>query len=585
MPLPAKETAARWSRSGVTALNRFTIGGMGEKPLGPRDLDLAAMTDEDFQQLCHRLVLLEHPEAVSTDNPDGGADSLLPDGDGGWTESWQAKRYGGTIYWSKCKDSLDSAVENYEIAKMTFCFPRNLTKNQLKKFSAELVGRHQGVNVVFWDKDKLLAMLNGSDQGLKIAKHYFGEDPQNKEPLLRAMRAGGELATAGDALERARAVGEFLAGDPFFRYPQVTHEAAEDAPPLSKGTMMSVSTTEEGVTVRIDAIPGDEDAAKRFAPQLSIGFTDDEEGQEAAKRFNEAVQRGTAVMIDRGVEITPRQLPPMLQEHVGETIRGSVSLGPRVPPWRTRIEGVTDRGHETLEMLLKVTEEVPEDWDVRFLAYFGGLTFTVLMRWREDAGRIDLNYHYSFDTSPARDQLKATKFLRALFGKGELIVTDLDGERPQIRQATEKREPDDHVDSLIDFLENVVTMEDWTGEQIPLPEAVSVKDQYLAALFAGAIRERSIPVKWERAGAQITEDALKQLMTGGEVKIVQDIGANFLGRKIPLAVGSLLLPEVDVRDLGPAGDVPDIRQVEIAPPDGEPMQLAWALEPPGTPRK
>jgi len=82
---------------------------MAEKPLGPRDLDLAAMTDEDFEQLCHRLVLLDCSEAVSTDNPDGGADSLLPDGAGGWTEAWQAKRYGGTIYWSKCKDSLDAA--------------------------------------------------------------------------------------------------------------------------------------------------------------------------------------------------------------------------------------------------------------------------------------------------------------------------------------------------------------------------------------------------------------------------------------------------------------------------------------------
>src|SRR4051812_33307100 len=136
---------------------------MSRKPLGPRDLDLAAMTDEDFQQLCHRLVLLEYPEALSTDNPDSGADSVLPASSGGWTQAWQAKRYGGTIYWSKCKDSLDRAVKHYEIDQMTFCFPRNLTAGQHKKFDKELVGRHKDVSVGLWDRDKLLSKLNGSE--------------------------------------------------------------------------------------------------------------------------------------------------------------------------------------------------------------------------------------------------------------------------------------------------------------------------------------------------------------------------------------------------------------------------------------
>src|SRR6266852_3762392 len=105
---------------------------MPEPPLGPRDLDLGGQTDEDFQELCHRLVLLGYPEAQSTDSPDGGADSLLPNPCGGWQRAWQAKRYPNNIYWGKCKDSLDHAVEHYKIKQMTFCFPRNLTRRQHK---------------------------------------------------------------------------------------------------------------------------------------------------------------------------------------------------------------------------------------------------------------------------------------------------------------------------------------------------------------------------------------------------------------------------------------------------------------------
>ena len=538
------------------------------------------MTDEDFQQLCHRLVLLEHPTTTSTDNPDSGADSLLPNPKEGWDEAWQAKRYGGTIYWSKCKDSLDRAVATYEIEKMTFCFPRNLTQGQHRKFNHELVSRHDGVQVGLWDRDKLLAMLDGSEEGQRIAVHYFGDDPQNKEPLLRAIRAGGELETAEDAFKLAQPIGEFLARDPFFRYPQFTHEAGEEAPPLSEGTMISVSSTEKDVTVRVDVVPRGEDAAKRFAPALSIGFTDDEEGVEAARRFNDAIERGRPVSIDKGVEVTPKQMPPLLSEHVGETTRASVSIKPNIPPWNARVEAITDTGHEVLEMRLELADEIP-DWDIRMSAFFGGLSLSVLMRWREH-GEININYRYSFDDSPARDQVRTLSFVLALLERGEMVITDIDGGRPELRQKTEEQDADESLLGLLELLKNVVVIEDWIGERIDLPDHIDSEAARRAALFSAVIKERSMPVRWENARAEMPPKSVAELESGKEIKIVQDIGANLLGREIPLAVGSLVLPEVEVRDLGPVADNPELHQVEMVPPDGEPAQLAWSLEPPGT---
>jgi hypothetical protein len=38
-----------------------------EEPLGPRKLPLGELTDDDFQECCHRLIRLKFPEVVLTD--------------------------------------------------------------------------------------------------------------------------------------------------------------------------------------------------------------------------------------------------------------------------------------------------------------------------------------------------------------------------------------------------------------------------------------------------------------------------------------------------------------------------------------
>lgn len=180
------------------------MGGMAEeKPLGPRKFDFGELTDEDFEEMCHELVRLEWPDVVKTAAPDGGADTLLPLKEGGWERAWQAKRYTGTIYWSKCKESLDRVVDTYKVDRVTFCFAKNLTKKQQRKFDSDLKGRHDGVGVDFWDKAALTYRLYGSDEGKRIARHYFGDPAHDKELMVRAIRAGGELEGGGDAVERA----------------------------------------------------------------------------------------------------------------------------------------------------------------------------------------------------------------------------------------------------------------------------------------------------------------------------------------------------------------------------------------------
>ena len=75
----------------------FDVSIEGEHSI--QDSSLSTLTDEEFQEMCDRLVRLEFPDARSTAVPDGGADSILVNPDGGFQRAWQAKRFTGTIHW------------------------------------------------------------------------------------------------------------------------------------------------------------------------------------------------------------------------------------------------------------------------------------------------------------------------------------------------------------------------------------------------------------------------------------------------------------------------------------------------------
>lgn len=188
------------------------MSSANEQPLGPRRLNLGALTDEDFEEVCFLVVRLEFPEAIKLDNPDGGADSALPSEDRAtYLRCWQAKRYTEHIRWGHCKDSLDRAVVRWRMSRYTFCFARNLTEGQEKKFQTDLVGRHAGVRVDYWSHSRLESALLTSEQGERIARHFYGDPVGDAQAIARALRAGGELSSGEHAADRLSAIAEFLA--------------------------------------------------------------------------------------------------------------------------------------------------------------------------------------------------------------------------------------------------------------------------------------------------------------------------------------------------------------------------------------
>jgi hypothetical protein len=195
----------------------------------------------------------------------------------------------------------------------------------------------------------------------------------------------------------------------------------------------------------------------------------------------------------------------------------------------------------------------------------------------EDALALQLN------DAPARDQLQALRLIVAMNGEGEVVVEDLEGARSELRHPTEYAEIDETILATQALLEDVVTVEDWTGRRFALPESVPAEDARDLALAAAFIRRRAIPVKWQKARTRATAESLAQVGERGAMLIDQQLGMRIFGEEVPFATARLQVPEVEVRDDGLIAGEGGLHDVELLPPDGEPIQTEWKLAPPAPP--
>jgi hypothetical protein len=90
-------------------------------------------------------------------------------------------------------------------------------------------------------------------------------------------------------------------------------------------------------------------------------------------------------------------------------------------------------------------------------------------------------------------------------------VTPLGG-RPEFREKLDRTaDIADDTQLLLALLENITTVEDWTDEQIELPEEISAEEANNVALCAVTIRTRELPVRFEKATMHADATAIKEL--------------------------------------------------------------------------
>lgn len=547
---------------------------------GPTRYDLVGMHDEDFEAMAGRLIGLEFEEAFKPANTsDGGADMVLPDNEGGYEHCWQAKHYPKAIKWDECKKSFAAAQENWKPSHYTFCFPRELTAREQKTFDKHFRNKNVKEKVDYWNGEKFQTLLNASDEGQRVARTFFEDVELDRERTYAAIEAQGKLDTTEDRLDRLSNIGGFVAGqDAYFSYPGATHEAEGPGPGPTPGTVMSVEKTAGGITSRFDVVPRDAEAMERYGPELVIQPSEGEEGQRAAERLQEALSEGKAIEIGEGLDLTFTRMPPGMKDIEGERITGGKMrfgepqrVRQPIPPWVAHLRVESDTGTAELDVRLEQTDDVPEGWDDMLVGEYGGLTLTVIMRWREGkGGEIRWNFRYTRNDTPVREQLDSLRLLAALGGTGEVIVTDNGpAKRPEARTPTPGGGVADATRALLAFLEDVRAIEEWSGVEYQLPDDLPAQEARSVAIVADIVRNQGRSITWHDMRMTVRESGLPMLRQGRVIRVEHTAGANVLGRLVDLGHTQLEVAGYKIESETPAAGQPGFVNVCVKPRDPE----------------
>lgn len=496
-------------------------------PLGPRRLTFAGMSDDDFEEFVYLVVLIEFPEAIRLHAPEGGADSVLKAGEK-YVRCWQAKRYVSNIHWAKCKASLDAAVERYGMSHYTFCFARDLTGPQLEKFDEHLVGRHKGVEVDHWSANKLTSFLLGTPYGKAVESRFWGNPEADASAVMVAVRAGGALETGTDALERLRAMAEFFENhDPYYEYVSTTGPASRTPAPMT-GAVMSVALTEDGKTVRVDALARTRATLERL-PRGTFSVT----GPEDVERFRRTVALGG----EETFRVSDLEMTDLPAAFAGMGLGGEAEIKVKAErrkpvPWDATVTVETDRGSASVDLDLRPTEP-PEGWEGALSARApGGLGLTFALRWRDRlGGQSQMSWAFRLGEGTLTEQVRALAFIEAMHGAGTVTVRDRDGGHRVVTHHTRERPVPDLARIGKRLVDDLLVIEQQSGIPITIPDEIDRETMDRIAEAAYVIRTGQSRMTFTEVVADISPEQYEQWSKepGAEVGLSLGFQLNLFG--------------------------------------------------------
>ncbi|MEA2372126.1 MAG: hypothetical protein QOH12_2520 [Solirubrobacteraceae bacterium] len=569
---------------------------------GPTDYDLGGMPDEDFERMVGRLVLLEFPDAIPTSKTkDGGADVALPKVGGGYSRCWQAKHFRGAVDWRTWRKSLADARKHWRPDRYTFCIPRELTVGEQKTFDRHFCGPDVDIAVDHWNGEALQGRLVGSPEGRRVARTFFEHVELDRESMNRSIEVGGRLDTPEDALDRLANVGDFLKGqDAYFFYPGATTEVGGPVAPMAPGTVMSVIRCDGSVASRIDIVPRDAEAMELYGPTFVLQPTEGEEGERAAALLQAALAEGRAVDIDAGIDIIYTRMPPAYTDMVGERFSGRIELGAPelaqrvIPPWRARLRAVTDEGDVSLDVVLASTPEVPTGWAVALTGQYGSLGVTAMLRRTATGVEVRLNFRHARNEAPVREQLAALRFVKAISGVGEIVVSNHGGFAwPEMRIPNPSGPFPTDSQRMLAFLEDVRTVEEWADIECSLPETVTGQAALEVATVAARVRNGGRSVTWAPFTITLPEENVPRLHEAGAFRVEQTLALSLFGNVVDMGYSRLTISGYTVTSEVANQGQPGYVDVTIGPSSPAGAELFEELvreatpvqRPPAPPRK
>jgi hypothetical protein len=537
------------------------------RPTRPPEINFTLLDEDDFEELCVLIVLLEHENAQRIRAPDLGADAVLPGEPGTFERCWQAKRFTSRIYWDQCEASLDRGRENYHPERYTFMFATDLTGPQRRTLTTRLQQRHRDIAIDYVDRTTLLGKLLATREGERIAGHFFEDPNVNGSALMaaiRAMQAGGALETAADVSARLRAIAEFLDGyDPYFIYTPSARPAGQPAP-LVPGSILARETISEEMIDRLDVVPRSRDVMEQAAPGFRLLFDETPEGQALLARLKMILTEGGELELGDAAVIEFTQVPKLFQDELGEPMRGGViSITPHHPPIPVRLT-IRSAGTLTYTRDLDLVRCPPaEGWDASLRGTLPGLEIMLSLRRRGEGGQGRLTWSLLSEPVSNRDRLLALEGTLAIHQAGTLQVEHRDEGTSLFTQPLVDRGPPDWLPASQAVVSAVVDIEQWLGTSLELPEELDRPGLKVLAETSYIVRERKSRMSFEKIGLLVPPEKFDFTVAEHDLRIETGLQVRLFGQELYFGrlVGNVRARTISAGEPDAEGKIP----VEIGP--------------------
>lgn len=546
---------------------------------------MRVMPPERFEQLVFELVRREYPDAVRLQHPDGGADTLRQADGERAAEVWQAKRYGSSINWGECQESLASSIKRWHPSKVVFCFARDLSQ-QLERSFKEKLAEHDDalakeVQVLFWSQSELVRRL---DENPDIKERYFADQAQLMEIVDRAVKAGGRIESGADLVERAKTLSEHAErSDVNFTYAVTSSSAEAPAPEWPKLPYLQMRLSGDGTQVEVVAWarPGADVEVPGF------GFKDDESGERARA---EAVRRwaaGETAVISEGTAIQ-FQVPVAMREFVPtveQMLRAGAITIPAAQPFEVELEIETN--DDRLSYTFDVRPVPPRPGEFGAVVGFIGDTFVevAFALIGDGHARATFNLSASFGTD-ARASLETARLIRA-WCKHERVTfrsTELYEEGIGGRSTDLPIDICDEMEWRTQFYADLVFLEEQLGVELPLPAEMTGEDVNTVGTMANILRTGEGTATFQNASGHVTSphdipglpDQFRKLAS-----MRKTVSYPLFGKEVELGEADYELPELKVVDIIPYGQSPTSpARVVLGADDDDQIRFRLVKRPP-----
>ncbi len=521
------------------------------EPHSAEPFQLERLTDDELEELTFLLARQEDRRVVRMRAPDGGLDTVLPDEHNASraTRGWQAKRHTRRIDFTDCERSLDRAADVWKPSRVTFTFPRTLTRGDHEKFTKRLGRRHPDVAVDYWSGGELSARLMADEAGERIARRFFGD----RDPIAvmeRALRAGGELSRGDHVLDREFAVEEFVQGDPHFAWAIYKRPTGTPEPQQTPGAILRLEFRRGEDVLLADALPRSASSLEHYGPGVTLVTDDSPAGADARRMIADLLAGGGRLRLREGVKLAVDRLPAPFGDLIDSPIEGdiTVKMVSDPAPWYAQLTADTDlgRGEQNVDLL---PQPPPDDWDAELQGASGGLTTTVRFRWSVNTGvgEINFGFRYRASEAPVAERASALSFVLATHGAGALRILDRNGHRDPIEERLPRRRPPQELVELDRLLNALVEIERFTGSPTPaVPEEVKLREIDDVVWLGEALRNRGYSMRMTSLTARVAADGAGAFRTGSDITLSETFVGRLFGHELPLAERVVQLPLMTV---------------------------------------